>query len=269
VAVDIQVVAATSEDLERLVRERRFREDLFWRLREITVQMPSLSDRPLDIPVLAETLLRQSSTRYGRPPMRLDDGALRLLVSQDWSRAGNIRGLEHTLNRSVLLAPPGATVLAEGDVELDGALTAGAARRGAPPSPGAESAGPSRPLRRRDLDDAALGALRALLHRKLVEHGGTLAAAAADPEVAAALGYGDATVPGSTLALWLQDLKLDEVLAEERRKRQSDLGIEEIKAAIRAHGNGAAAAKALGITRDTLVHRLRKAGLSIGDLSSS
>ena len=106
--VDLQILAASHRDLRRDVQEGLFREDLFWRLAEIIIELPPLSRRTADIPIFARRFLEQARTRYGRGDVaELTPRAMAALVKHDWARAGNLRGLEHTLNRTVLLAPAG------------------------------------------------------------------------------------------------------------------------------------------------------------------
>lgn len=119
VTVDVQIVAATNEDLEARVLEGRFRQDLFWRLNELVVRLPPLSERAVDIPDLAQNFLMRACERANRPEIRkLSPHARHRLVSNDWSLSGNIRGLEQTLLRSVMMAPPGTAQLEKEHVLL-------------------------------------------------------------------------------------------------------------------------------------------------------
>jgi transcriptional regulator with GAF, ATPase, and Fis domain len=112
ITVDVQIIAATNETLESCVRERRFREDLFWRLNELVVRLPPLNERAVDIPELAQLFLADACQRLDWPsPMTLSAQAQHRLLTFDWSQTGNIRGLEQTILRSVLLAPQGSRVL--------------------------------------------------------------------------------------------------------------------------------------------------------------
>lgn len=112
VTVDVQIIAATNEDLEAGVNERRFREDLFWRLNELVVRLPPLNERELDIPGLANTFLARARERTNRPEIQaLSPQAMHRLLNHDWSSSGNIRGLEQTILRSIVLAPPGIPTL--------------------------------------------------------------------------------------------------------------------------------------------------------------
>jgi transcriptional regulator with GAF, ATPase, and Fis domain len=117
--VDIQVIVATNENLAELVQRGAFREDLFWRLSDVTIELPSLEDRPGDIPVLAEKFLRGGTERAGRDTITgFTDDAMAALIAHPWSRAGNIRGLERTILRSVLMAPRGTRELEAAHLSL-------------------------------------------------------------------------------------------------------------------------------------------------------
>jgi DNA-binding NtrC family response regulator len=99
-SVDVRVVSATNRDLREEVRLGRFREDLLYRLNVVTLQVPSLKERPDDIPVLADYFL----SRKSRPshPKSLSPAALQLLIDYEWP--GNVRELEHMLEGAMLLA---------------------------------------------------------------------------------------------------------------------------------------------------------------------
>jgi len=103
VAIDVRVVAATNKDLKKLVAERQFREDLYYRLAVLPLVFPPLRERREDIPVLAEHFLQQSCERNKRPLKRISPAALRLLTAAPWP--GNVRELQHTIERAVLLSP--------------------------------------------------------------------------------------------------------------------------------------------------------------------
>ncbi|MBI2570590.1 MAG: sigma 54-interacting transcriptional regulator [Candidatus Schekmanbacteria bacterium] len=118
-SADIQVIAATNEDLEGRVAAGTFREDLYWRISEVVIDLPPLSDRPADIPGLARRFLAAARERAGRSDIdALTDGAMTRLMQHDWSRSGNVRGLAQTINRAVLLAPPGARSLDDRHLQL-------------------------------------------------------------------------------------------------------------------------------------------------------
>lgn len=101
IRINVRVVAATHVDLARAIQERRFREDLFYRLNIAAVTLPPLRQRQQDIAVLAEHFIQLYATRLGRPVPRLAPETLDLLRSYTWP--GNIRELENTLHNAVLL----------------------------------------------------------------------------------------------------------------------------------------------------------------------
>ncbi len=100
--VDVRVICATNRDLQAMLRAGQFREDLFYRLNVITIQMPPLRDRREDIPVLAAYFLNQYRKELGRHVRGLEAAALRAVEAYPWP--GNVRELENTLKRAVLLA---------------------------------------------------------------------------------------------------------------------------------------------------------------------
>lgn len=111
VEVDVRVVAATSRDLEGMVRDGSFREDLFYRLNVLLVTVPPLRDRKDDIPLLVEHFLVRYGERLGRHGMTLSREALRVLMDYNWP--GNVRELENTIERAMVLAD-GERIEAEG-----------------------------------------------------------------------------------------------------------------------------------------------------------
>jgi Nif-specific regulatory protein/two-component system response regulator HydG len=99
--VDVRVLAATHQDLDALIRERRFRQDLYFRIKVIELTVPPLRERRGDLPLLAAAFLQQKWRRPGAPP-RLTARAERALEGYAWP--GNVRELEHTIERACLLA---------------------------------------------------------------------------------------------------------------------------------------------------------------------
>ena len=129
IRVDVRIVAATNQDLSQMVKEKRFREDLFYRLNVITIHVPPLRDRREDIPVLAQHFLRIYAAKNNRRLDGLTDEAIKRLEGYGWP--GNVRELENVIERGVVLArgsqmdvadlPPeiaGATPLPEGVVSV-------------------------------------------------------------------------------------------------------------------------------------------------------
>lgn len=100
--VDLRVVAATHQDLRRLVAEGRFREDLLYRLEVIVLQVPALRDRPEDILPLAGHFLAEACERHSKRVAGFSDSAAALLASHPWP--GNVRELSNAVERAVVLA---------------------------------------------------------------------------------------------------------------------------------------------------------------------
>lgn len=99
--VNVRVVAATNRDLGRESEDKRFREDLYYRLSVFPVVVPPLRERKEDIPQLAAHFIRYSCRRMGLPEPRLTERAVRLMADYDWP--GNIRELQHVIERAVIL----------------------------------------------------------------------------------------------------------------------------------------------------------------------
>jgi two-component system response regulator HydG len=102
VLVDVRVVAATNQDLRRAIAEKRFREDLFYRLAVVPIRIPPLRERRSDVPLLAAHFLR-SATAAGAPPRSLAPDAVAKLVEHAWP--GNVRELENVIAQAAALAP--------------------------------------------------------------------------------------------------------------------------------------------------------------------
>jgi DNA-binding NtrC family response regulator len=100
--VDVRVVAATNRDLRAEVAAGRFRQDLYYRLRVVPVQVPPLRDRPEDVLPLAEHLLKRLAPELGRPTLRLSEAARKAMVAYCWP--GNVRELANALERAVIAA---------------------------------------------------------------------------------------------------------------------------------------------------------------------
>jgi DNA-binding NtrC family response regulator len=132
VHVDVRVVAATHRDLEREVAEGRFREDLYYRLKVVKIDLPSLRERREDVPALCERFLEQVAQRLGREKKRLAPEALARLARHPWP--GNVRELKNAIEQAAVLSS--GEVIEEGDLDLD----ADAAQRGSPEPEVADSA---------------------------------------------------------------------------------------------------------------------------------
>jgi DNA-binding NtrC family response regulator len=102
ITVDVRVIAATNRDLKQLVADGKFREDLYYRLNVITVDMPALRARPSDVPLLAGYFLRKYAEENGKKIEAFSDEALERLAAYSWP--GNVRELENVVERAVVLA---------------------------------------------------------------------------------------------------------------------------------------------------------------------
>ena len=101
ISVDARIIAATNKDLTALIREGRFREDLFYRINVVVFHLTPLRERRADIPLLVEHFLAKYSKRYVREQVRLSPETMAALEAHDWP--GNVRELENVLNQIVLL----------------------------------------------------------------------------------------------------------------------------------------------------------------------
>ena len=102
VSVDARIIAATHRDLPQLVRDGRFREDLYYRLHVVSLTLPPLRSRRQDLPLLIDDLLRRLAERHDRGPVAVDPEAQALLLAYDWP--GNVRELHNVLERALVLA---------------------------------------------------------------------------------------------------------------------------------------------------------------------
>jgi DNA-binding NtrC family response regulator len=100
--VDVRIVAASNRDLRDLVREGIFREDLFYRLNVVQIDVPPLRARRSDIPLLAHFFLRKFNEENGREIQNFDDDAVRSMMAYPWP--GNVRELENAIERAVVMA---------------------------------------------------------------------------------------------------------------------------------------------------------------------
>ena len=100
--LDIRLIAASHQDLGELVRQKKFRSDLYFRVSTVTIRMPSLHERLDDIPVIAHHFFQRAATDLGKAHLSLSDQAVEKLVSYEWP--GNIRELKNVIERAILLA---------------------------------------------------------------------------------------------------------------------------------------------------------------------
>ena len=121
IRVDVRVIAATNRDLLAAVRQKTFREDLYYRLNVFPIVVPPLRDRKGDVPLLAHYLTRKCGRRIGKPVETIDGDSLERLAAYPWP--GNVRELENVIERALILST--GSVL-EIDPELVSAAPAGA-----------------------------------------------------------------------------------------------------------------------------------------------
>ena len=138
VKVDVRVLAATHRDLAALVREGKFREDLYYRLNVVTLEIPPLRERRQDVPLLIDHFLRVLAARHGRGPVAVDAEAQARLLAYDWP--GNVRELNNVLERALVLAaqdvigPEHLPDEVRGDGHVAAASVPDAGESGPPPS---------------------------------------------------------------------------------------------------------------------------------------
>ncbi len=113
--IDVRVIAATHQPLEKLIRENKFREDLFYRLNVIRIEIPPLRDRREDIPILVSHFLQQYS-RSKVTPTTISPEAMQVLINADWP--GNVRQLENAIERSCVTAKSHEIALADLPIDL-------------------------------------------------------------------------------------------------------------------------------------------------------
>lgn len=101
IRVDTRVIASANVDLLQLVREHRFREDLYYRLNVLQIHLPPLRERREDIPLLIDAFLEEHTTRYGKACKTVDESAMKILTTYGWP--GNVRELKNVIERAVLL----------------------------------------------------------------------------------------------------------------------------------------------------------------------
>jgi two-component system, NtrC family, nitrogen regulation response regulator NtrX len=158
-SVDVRVLAATNQDLDAMVKDKTFREDLYYRLHVVRIHLPPLRERPDDVTLLAEHFLRAATQRNGLGSRRLASAALAWLKSQPWP--GNIRQLKNVLE--------GAAVLSE-DAEIGVHDLEG----NAAPQPGRSAEGQTDWFAYARLEDFRAATEKEFLRRKLMEFSGNI-----------------------------------------------------------------------------------------------
>jgi len=111
---DVRIIAATNKNLEQEVAEKKFREDLFYRLNVVRIQLPPLRQRLEDVRLLAEYFLQKVSTRHRLPKLKISEDAIKVLEGHHWP--GNVRELENTIHRACVFAT--SDVLLPKDIPL-------------------------------------------------------------------------------------------------------------------------------------------------------
>lgn len=172
IRVDVRVIAATNKDLERMVAEKTFREDLYYRLNVVRIRMPSLRERKEDIPLLIDFMLRRLGAERKIAAKRVSPEALDLLCRHEWP--GNVRELENAILRAGVIAG-GEAVLAK---DLPAEIVQAVLSVGVTPAAGAVPAAsatpaagarPSAPVGVDGLFDALYAALRAERNSDLLD----------------------------------------------------------------------------------------------------
>jgi DNA-binding NtrC family response regulator len=134
VSVDIRIIATSNRDLAEAVAEKTFREDLLFRLNVVTLKIPPLRQRPIDIEVLSQHFAKKYAESNGLSERQIDESAMVKLKANPWK--GNVRELENTIHRAVLLCQ-GDTITGDAILMPDGSATP--AEQAAPSSTGSES----------------------------------------------------------------------------------------------------------------------------------
>ena len=182
VNVDVRVLAASNRSLEELVREGRFREDLYYRIAVLSVNLPALRERRDDVPLLAEHLLARAAREAGQEVPHLPHEVVARLVSHDWP--GNVRELENEMRRLVVLAASEVQLEHLSEAVREGRSAAGTPLDGAAVLQSGDIKSAIADLERRSIDAAlaqaggnksraakALGISRFALQRKLEKYG--------------------------------------------------------------------------------------------------
>jgi two-component system NtrC family response regulator len=117
--VDVRIVAATHQDLAARIRDGRFREDLFYRLNEVRIDIPPLRARVGDVPLLVEHFIAAFNRDHGRAVRGLAPDAVDAVLGHDWP--GNVRELENRIKRAVIMAD--GSLLTAADLDLAPAMS--------------------------------------------------------------------------------------------------------------------------------------------------
>jgi len=116
IAVDVRVISATNKDLKKEVRDRNFRDDLYYRLNVIPIHLPPLCRRKNDIPLLVKHFLRQAGEKYGGKPLRISKDAMSMMMDYRWP--GNVRELQNAIWFAIVKCDRGVISAADLPLEL-------------------------------------------------------------------------------------------------------------------------------------------------------
>ena len=224
IKVDVRIVAATHQNLENLMRQGRFRDDLFYRLNVLFIELPPLRERAEDVPELALHFLRQYSERMNKQVQGIEDDAMMHLKSYAWP--GNIRQLENVIQRAVVIADKPTVTVEDLPAEFY-----------------------SDPFRLATLDIAP-------------GHDGAVAPAAEGLREAADHWSPLLSPPPSSSGIIATPPALLSAIHSERAERDRRERELLVRALAAAAGNKAEAARALGIARSTFISRLKRLGLT-------
>jgi two-component system response regulator PilR (NtrC family) len=169
IEANIRVVAATNQDLPKLVADGRFREDLYYRINVIPVQLPALRERREDIPLIAEHFLAKFRVQMGKPVAAISGGVMTLLERYDWP--GNIRELENVIERAVALERTPTILVESLPAQIRATMASG-------PVPVAEDDAPELPSGGFDLERHVQSVERRYLAQALERAGGVQVRAA-------------------------------------------------------------------------------------------
>jgi transcriptional regulator with GAF, ATPase, and Fis domain len=234
VEVDVRLITATHQDLQKLIREGRFRDDLYYRLNVVNIALPTLSQRHEDIFELSVHFLKKAAERSGKAITHIDPDALEILNRYPWP--GNIRELENVIERAV--------VMAEGDLisirELPPEIVQVAAQSPIPPLSRPRSSG----------NPDGIDVARAVGTPAAPAEQSVIASPASDALEGGSQPVTDATATATISSPEGAGPGSDETEAEMLQRVLRQCG-----------GNKSRAARHLGIPRSTLFSRLKKAGL--------
>lgn len=169
IPVDVRVIAATNRDLHEMIEEKTFREDLYYRISVIPIEVPSLRERQEDIPLLANHFLKRYAPAAGKNILRIADESIEALLAYDWP--GNVRQLENTIER-------GAAMESGEVLRVDAPGERSKARAAAAALGGASGDGAGVPAEGIDMEAYVADLERAMLQSALRQSGGVQTRAA-------------------------------------------------------------------------------------------